>query len=114
MKVAKKSSKQSRQVSSPRATLALARETYKKIDQLRGEHSRSAWIQCLIEREEERCARERFAQKLRKQYPADVCRETLALNKEFSKIPGSTGCQPAAAGSLRRCIWILGIELAVK
>ncbi len=83
MKVAKKSLNRSPSGSPPRATLTLARETYRKIDQLRGEHSRSAWIQRLIEREEERCARDRFAQKLRKQYTPDVSRETLALNKEF-------------------------------
>ena len=83
MKVAKKSPEKSQKASSLRATLTLAGETYRKIDELRGGQSRSAWVQRLIEREDERCAREHFAQKLRQQYTAEVSRETLALNKEF-------------------------------
>jgi hypothetical protein len=84
MKVAKKSPRSSR-AESPRrrATLTLPGETYSKIDELRGSQSRSAWLQRLVEREEQRRERERFAQTLRQQYTAEVRRETLALNKQF-------------------------------
>jgi hypothetical protein len=78
MKVAKKSPS-----TSSRATLTLAAETYAKIDQLRGEQSRSAWVQRLVESEEQRRDRERLAQKLSQEYTAAVARETLALNREF-------------------------------
>ena len=83
MKVAKKSPRRSPGATPRRATLTLSGETYCKIDGLRGEQSRSAWIHQLVEREEQRHERERFAQKLREQYTAAVTRETLALNKEF-------------------------------
>lgn len=84
MKVAKKSPRSGR-TASPRgrATLTLPGETYSKIDELRGDQSRSAWLQRLVEREEQRRERERFAQTLREQYTAEVRRETLALHKQF-------------------------------
>ncbi len=83
MKVAKKSPFKSSLKSPSRATLTLARETYRKIDQLRGENSRAAWIQKLVEREEETRERERFAERLRQQYTDEVVRETLALHDEY-------------------------------
>ena len=65
------------------ATLTLNGETYRKIDELRGAESRSAWVTRLIEREEKRLERERFAVSLREHYTPKVCRETLALNEQF-------------------------------
>jgi predicted RNA-binding protein YlxR (DUF448 family) len=82
MKVAKKSLWRSIKASS-RTTVTLAGETYRKIEQLRGDQSRSAWIDQLVKDEEERRERERLARALRQQYTAAVVRETLALNKEF-------------------------------
>ena len=84
MKVAKKSPQGVRRESPRRrATLTLPGETYSKIDELRGDQSRSAWLQRLVEREEQRRERERLAQTLRQQYTAEVRRETLTLNKQF-------------------------------
>ncbi len=83
MKVAKKSPRRSPIPPQRRATLTLSGDTYRKIDQLRGEQPRSAWIQRLVEREEQHHERERLAQTLRDQYTPAVTRETLALNKEF-------------------------------
>ncbi len=83
MKVAKKSPRRA-PVSTPnRATLTLSRETYRKIDELRGEKPRSVWIQSLVQREEERHQREQLAQTLREQYTPAVVRETLALNESL-------------------------------
>jgi predicted RNA-binding protein YlxR (DUF448 family) len=83
MKVANKSLCRAPSTSPRRATLTLTAETYGKIDQLRGTQSRSAWIQRLVENEEQRRERERFAQKLKEEYTTAVVRETLALNREF-------------------------------
>ena len=79
MKVAKKSP-----ASAPaRATLTLSRDMYRKIDELRGPEARSAWLKRLIEQEEQRRERERFAETLRQQYTKAVCRQTLLANEEF-------------------------------
>jgi predicted RNA-binding protein YlxR (DUF448 family) len=83
MKVAKKSPRRVLAASPRRATLTLTAEIYGKIDQLRGGQSRSAWVQRLVENEEQRRERERLAQKLNEEYTAAVARETLALNQEF-------------------------------
>lgn len=83
MKVAKKSPRRASEAPPRRATLTLPVETYGKIDRLRGEKSRSAWIQRLIETEEERRERELLRQTLNEEYSAAVVRETLALNEEF-------------------------------
>lgn len=82
MKVVKKSPEK-RAAVARRATLTLSVETYRKIDALRGDAARSAWVQELIEREEERRERERLASTLREQYTDAVCRQTLAINDEF-------------------------------
>jgi predicted RNA-binding protein YlxR (DUF448 family) len=82
MKVAGKSRKK-RRPSSTRATLTLSLEVYRKIDQLRGAEARSAWVQGLVEREEQQRERDRLAQALRAQYTTEVCLETLAVNDEF-------------------------------
>jgi hypothetical protein len=83
MKVASKSPSQSPSPSQGRATLTLSGETYRKIDLLRGEQSRSAWIQSLVEREDERKEREQLALTLQQQYTPAVTAETLAVNDEF-------------------------------
>jgi predicted CopG family antitoxin len=83
MKVAKKSPRRSTMASPRRATLTLTAETYDKIDQLRGEQSRSAWIRRLVENEAQRRERDQFAQRLKEEYTTPVVRETLALNREF-------------------------------
>ncbi len=82
MKVARKSP-QKRPDASQRATLTLSAEVYRKIDQLRDGQPRSVWIQRLVEREEEKRARDKFAEDLRTQYTGEVCRETLAINQEY-------------------------------
>ena len=78
MKVAKKSPP-----ASSRATLTLAAETYAKIDQLRGEKSRSAWIQQVVAREEKRRDREELLQRIKEEHTPEVVRETLRINDEF-------------------------------
>jgi predicted RNA-binding protein YlxR (DUF448 family) len=83
MKVAKKSPRRAPVGSPNRATLTLSKDTYRKIDLLRGDRPRSAWVHSLVEREEERMQRKRFAQALRDQYTPAVVRETLALNDAF-------------------------------
>jgi len=83
MKVAKKSPRKRLGSARSRATLTLSMETYRKIDALRGDESRSAWVQRLIDREEARRERAQFAQQLRSEYTPRVCRETLAINEEF-------------------------------
>lgn len=80
MKVARKSSIKG-PASGRRATLTLSLDVYHKIDRLRGAEARSSWVQGLVEREERE--REQFAQTLRAQYTAEVCRETLYVNDEF-------------------------------
>ena len=82
MKVAKKSPGKP-SVALRRATLTLSMEIYRKIDALRGDTPRSVWVQTLIEREEARRERERFAIVLREQYTEDVCRQTLAIDEEY-------------------------------
>ncbi len=82
MKVARKSSRKL-PASGRRATLTLSLEVYRKIDRLRGAEARSSWVQGLVEREEREREREQFAQALRAQYTAEVCRETLSVNDEF-------------------------------
>jgi|GEM_PF-962418 len=82
MKVVKKSPKKPSPVLR-RATLTLSMEIYRKIDALRGDEPRSVWVQTLVEREEARRERERFATALREQYTEDVCRQTLAINDEY-------------------------------
>lgn len=66
-----------------RATLTLSLEVYRKIDRLRGTEARSVWVQGLVEQEEKRRQREQFAQALRTEYTAEVCRETLSVNEAF-------------------------------
>ena len=66
-----------------RATLTLSRDVYRKIDELRGSEARSAWLKQLIEQEEQRRVRARFAETLRQQYTEAVCRQTLLANEEF-------------------------------
>jgi predicted CopG family antitoxin len=83
VKVAKKSPPPARGPSSGRATVTLSRDTYEKIDELRGTQARSAWLRQLIEREEKRRQHDRFASLLRKQYTPAVVKETLAVNEEF-------------------------------
>jgi hypothetical protein len=81
MKVAKKSPpKRRRTPPSARATLTLSREAYRKIDSLRGEASRAAWLQQIIDREVERRERLALAELVRKQYTPEVCRQTLELH----------------------------------
>src|SRR5260221_14458443 len=82
MKVARKLTKKVA-LAPIRATLTLTRETYRKIDALRGGEPRSVWVQRLIEREERRRERQRFAATLRERYTDAVCRETLAVHDEF-------------------------------
>jgi hypothetical protein len=83
MKVAKKSLRKRREAASNRATLTLSRETYRQIDELRGEASRASLVQRLIEAERERRERSALAELVRQQYTPDVCRQTLALNDEL-------------------------------
>jgi len=83
MKVAKKSPRATHNQPSGRATVTLSKETYRKMDELRGNEPRSAWLRRLIEREEKRREHDRFASLLRKQYTPAVVKETLAVNEEF-------------------------------
>ncbi|MEO7317717.1 MAG: hypothetical protein ABIZ56_01880 [Chthoniobacteraceae bacterium] len=83
MKVAKKSPKKRSAAPPARATLTLDIGTYRKIDTLRGEMNRAAWVQDLIEREQERRDREAFVDLVRQQYTPEVCRETLVINEEY-------------------------------
>ncbi len=83
MKVAKTSPSRRPPATPARATLTLSGEAYRKIDDLRGVQSRSAWVTQLVDREEARLDRERFAQTLSEHYTPKVCRETLAINEEF-------------------------------
>lgn len=82
MKVASKSPGK-RRLKSNRATLTLSAESYRKIDQLRGDKARSVWVQELVEREERARARRAFAETLSEQYTPAVCRETLSVHEEF-------------------------------
>ena len=82
MKVAKKSPRKA-VAAAGRATLTLSLEAYRKIDALRGDSPRSVWVQELIDREEARRERARFAVTVGEQYTDAVCRQTLAVNDEF-------------------------------
>lgn len=58
------------------------------IEQARGEMDRSAYITKLLEQlveqaQRDTAERERWIAEGRKQYTADVCRQTLAINDEF-------------------------------
>ena len=83
MKVAKKSPKRAPRAEPSRATVTLPMDVYRKIDELRGNEARSAWLKRVVEKEEQRSVRERFADTLRQQYTAAVCRQTLLTNQEF-------------------------------
>lgn len=83
MKVAGKTLRKRPSAAPARATLTLSAECYAKIDRLRGDASRSAWVQELIDREEERRNREKFVALVLEQYTPAVCRQTLALNDAF-------------------------------
>lgn len=83
MKVAKKSPRRTPSREPSRATLTLSREVYLKIDNLRGDEARSAWLKRLVEQEEQRRERERLADTLRQQYTESVCRQTLLANEQF-------------------------------
>ncbi|MGI8603461.1 MAG: hypothetical protein ACR2OZ_10740 [Verrucomicrobiales bacterium] len=83
MKVAKKSSEKRDLAPSTRATLTLKRETYGKIDALRGRLTRSAWVQGLIDHEEARQEREQFVRRLSEEYTPKVVSETLAVNDQY-------------------------------
>ena len=83
MKVATTSPKKRRTAPPVRATLTLDIETYRKIDVLRGDATRSAWVQGLVEAEKVRQEREAFIERVRQQYTPEVCRETLRINDEY-------------------------------
>ena len=83
MKVAKKSPPGRGNQSGGRVTVTLSRETYNKMDELRGAEPRSTWLRRLIEREEKRREHDRFTSLLRKQYTPAVVEETLSVNEEF-------------------------------
>ena len=83
MRVAKKSPLAARNQSTGRATVTLPRDTYEKIDELRGSQPRSAWLRQLVDREEKRREHDRLASLVRKQYTPAVVKETLAVNEEF-------------------------------
>jgi predicted CopG family antitoxin len=83
MKVARKTLRKRTASAPSRATLTLTADAYAKIDELRGEASRSAWVQELIEQEAERREHEQFVSLVREQYTPAVCRQTLAVNDEF-------------------------------
>jgi hypothetical protein len=76
MKVAKKSSIR-------RRTLTLPVAAFPLLDHLRGETSRSAYLEGLLEREHHRVEQERFQAEVNAAYTAEVCEETLRVNDEF-------------------------------
>ena len=83
MKVAKKSPRKRRAVTTSRATLTLPGKTYRIIDELRGGTARSTWLESLVEKEKVRLEREALAELCRQQYTPEVCRETLRLNRLY-------------------------------
>ncbi len=83
MKVARKTPSRRLKATLQRATLTLSAETYRSIDQLRGNVSRSAWVGQLVEKEQARLERERFIEEVNRQYTPEICRQTLALNDEY-------------------------------
>jgi hypothetical protein len=76
MKVAKKSPMR-------RRTLTLPLAAFPLLDRLRGQTSRSAYLEELLEREHDRVEQERFHVKVNAAYTAEVCKETLRVNEEF-------------------------------
>jgi len=83
MKVAKKSP-ENRSIAVPaRITLTLPIETYRLIDELRGNEPRSVFLESLVQQERERRERDRWLAKGRAQYTPEVCRRTLELNAMF-------------------------------
>ena len=83
MKVAKKSPAKRRSAPPLRATLTLDIATYRKIDTLRGDATRAAWVQELIEAEKARREREAFIAAVNASYTPEVCRETLRINDDY-------------------------------
>ncbi|MEQ1858591.1 MAG: hypothetical protein ABMA13_01495 [Chthoniobacteraceae bacterium] len=80
MKVAKKSP---RSRLPGRNTLTLPADTYRAIDELRGELPRSSYIQSLIEREQRRRDRAEFLERVNAEYTPEVCAETLRVNAQY-------------------------------
>jgi hypothetical protein len=76
MKVAKKSPLR-------RRTLTLPLAAFPLLDRLRGETSRSAYVESLLERENSRVEQERFQAEVNAAYTSKVCAETLRVNEEF-------------------------------
>jgi hypothetical protein len=76
MKVAKKSPIR-------RRTLTLPIAAFPLLDHLRGERSRSAYLEDLLEREHGRVEEERFQAEVNAAYTAEVCEETLRVNEDF-------------------------------
>jgi hypothetical protein len=76
MKVAKKSPLR-------RRTLTLPLAAFPTLDRLRGEASRSAYVEGLLEREYSRVEQERFEAEVDAAYTPEVCEETLRVNEEF-------------------------------
>jgi hypothetical protein len=76
MKVAKKSPLR-------RRTLTLPLAAFPILDRLRGEASRSAYVEGLLEREHSRVEQERFQAEVNIAYTLEVCEETLRVNEEF-------------------------------
>ena len=83
MKVAKKSPRKRPAATASRVTLTLPGKTYRIIDELRGDVTRSAWLESLVEKEKVRREREALAELCRQQYTPEVCRETLRLNRLY-------------------------------
>jgi hypothetical protein len=77
MKVAKKSSKGR---PAKRATLTLPTDAYRAVDELRGDLSRSSYLQSLLEREKERRQRAAFVTRANAQCTEAFCREAVMLN----------------------------------
>ena len=84
MKVAKKSPKRLRTRRPPtRNTLTLSADAYQLVDELRGEESRSAYVQRLVERERARQEHEEFIARVNAEYTPEVCAQTLRVHAEF-------------------------------
>jgi hypothetical protein len=66
-----------------RRTLTLPLAAFPILDRLRGETSRSAYVETLLEREHYRVEEERFHAAVNAAYTAEVCQETLRVNEEF-------------------------------
>jgi hypothetical protein len=84
MKVAKQSPVvQAKSRPSSRNTLTLPVETYRTIDELRGDQSRSAYVQAVIEREKRRRDRAEFIAKVNAEYTPEVCAQALRINRQY-------------------------------